>query len=52
MSWVAQTPDKRGFASALIANDDEGAPTGGGLAAGVLGDVGVDGIVDVGELRG
>ena len=51
LSWVTQTPDKRGFASALIANDDEGAPTGGGLAAVVLGDVGVDGGVVVGKLR-
>ena len=51
LSWVAQTPDKGGLASSLVANDDERASTSGGLAAVVLGDVRVDGGVIVGELR-
>ena len=51
LKWVAQTPDKGGLASPLVANDDERASTGGGLAAVVLGDVGVDGGVVVGKLR-
>ena len=50
LSWVAQTPDKGGLASSLVANDDERASTGGGLAAVVLGDVGVNGVAVVGEL--
>ena len=36
----------------MVANEDECASTGGGLAAVVLGDVGVDGSVVVSELRG
>ena len=36
----------------MVANDDERASTSGGLAAVVLGDVGVDGGVVFGELRG
>ena len=51
LSWVAQTPDKRGLASPLIPNEDERASTVGRLAAVVLGDVGVDGGLVVGELR-
>ena len=52
LKWVAQTPDKGGLASPLVANDDERASTGGGVATAVLGDVGVDAVMVVGELRG